>query len=111
MNGPTVDLRRLVLLSLQRALLGMVTPDLRAVEVWVDGRRVRGRFAYDGDIDEAREELVREIETLVIADLEDDVIVEFDAEAVPVPEPVAFVRGSDYCYLRREAEQGGVTSC
>lgn len=103
MSAASPDLRRAVLLSIQRALLGMVTPDLRAVEVWVDGRRVRGRFAYDGEIDDDHEELVREVETLVIADLEDDVVVEFDAEAVPMPEEVAYVRESDYVYLRRES--------
>jgi hypothetical protein len=96
------DLRIDVLLSLQRALLGMVTPDLRAVEVAIEGRDVRGRFIYDGEITEEHRELVDEVETLLIADMEHDVKARLEAIAVPSPAPVALVRGTDYCYLRRE---------
>ncbi|HEV2058706.1 MAG TPA: hypothetical protein VGR11_05070 [Solirubrobacteraceae bacterium] len=90
------------MLSLQSALLGMVSPDLRAVEVWIEDRSVRGRFAYDGELTDDHREVVSEIETLVIADLTDDAKLELEAASVPHPEPVAFVRGSVFVYLRRE---------
>jgi hypothetical protein len=82
--GPRLmELRPLALLSLQSALLGMVTPDLRAVEVWVNERSVRAQFAYDSAVGDEHRELVAEVETLVIADLPDDVRVEFVAVAAP----------------------------
>lgn len=102
MSNADPQLRVTVLLSLQRALLGMVTPDLRAVEVEVKGRRVYGRFMYDGAVTDEHRELVDEIETLLIADLEDDVSAQLEALSAPSPEPVAIVRGTTYCYLRRE---------
>lgn len=102
MNEALQELRPLVLLSLQQALLGMVTRDLRAVEVAIEDRRVHGRFVYDGALTEKHREIVDEVETLVIADLEDDVVVEFEAVSVKAPEPVAFVRPTTYCYLRHE---------
>jgi hypothetical protein len=102
MSDSSLELRPALLLSVQQALLGMVTPDLRAVEMSIDGQHVCGRFAYDGEVTAEHEERVREMETLVIADLEDDVIVRFKAASVPRPEPVSFVRGTVYCFLRSE---------
>lgn len=96
------DLRTRALLSLQRALLGMVTPDLRAVEVALDGRQVRAHFYYDGDLTEEHAEIVNEIEGLVIGDLDEDVDVCFNAKCVRPPAPVGVGRGTVYCYLRRE---------
>jgi hypothetical protein len=96
------ELRISALLSVQRALLGMVSADLRAVEVAIADRRIRGSFMYDGDLTEEHAEIVDEVETLVIADMEDDVQVEFEAISVKAPAPVAFVRDTFYCFLRRE---------
>ena len=97
-----MELRPLVLLSLQKALLEMVTPDLRAVEVWIEDRSVRARFAYDGELTDDHREVVSEIEGLVVGDLPDDAKVEFEAAPIPHPEPVAIVRESVFAYLRRE---------
>jgi carbohydrate-binding DOMON domain-containing protein len=102
--GPgLMEPRPLALLSLQSALLGMVTPDLRAVEVWVNERSVRAEFAYDGAVGDKHRELVAEVETLVIADLPDDVRVEFVAVAAPQSQATAgVVRDSVYAFLRKE---------
>jgi hypothetical protein len=97
-----MELRPLILLSLQQALLGIVTPDLRAVEVWIEDRHVRASFAYDGEIGVEHREAVSEIETLVLADLPDDVEVQFDAVSVPRARDVGIMRDSVYAYLRRE---------
>jgi hypothetical protein len=96
------EFRTLVLLSLQRALLGMVTPDLRSVEVALDGGRVHAIFAYDGDVTDDHREIVSEVEGMLIGDLDDDVDVRFEAERITPPAPVGVVRGTTYCYLRRE---------
>ena len=102
MSEAWLELRIDVLLSLQQALLGVVTADLRAVEVTLEDRRVTGRFVYDGAVTEQHRELVREVETLVVADLEDDVIVEFTPVTIRAPEPIPLVRGTTYGFLRRE---------
>jgi hypothetical protein len=102
MSGADQELRIAVLLSLQQALLGMVTPDLRAVEVDIQGRSVRARFMYDGAVTAGHRALVDEVETLLIADLDDDVSAQLEVISVPSPEPVALVRGTTYCYLRCE---------
>ncbi|MCW2995323.1 MAG: hypothetical protein JWQ18_2818 [Conexibacter sp.] len=96
------EFRTLVLLSLQRALLGMVTPDLRSVEVALDEGRVHATFTYDGVVTDDHRELVSEVEGMVIGDLDDDVEVQFEAERRTPPDPVGVVRGTTYCYLRRE---------
>jgi len=92
MSGAHQELRIAVLLSLQRALLGMVTPELRAVEVDIQGRSVHGWFMYDGAVTAEQRELVNEVETLLIADLEDDVIAQLEAKSVPSPGHVALAR-------------------
>ena len=50
----------------------MITSDLRAAEIAVEDGRVTGRFVYDGDLTDEQREIVREVETQVIGDLEDD---------------------------------------
>jgi hypothetical protein len=102
MSKTDQEFRALVLLSLQRALLGMVTADLRAVQVELTDRAVEGRFIYDGDITSEHDELVDEVETLLIADLDDDMAVRLHAVSVPAIGSVLPVSGVTYCYLRRE---------
>jgi hypothetical protein len=97
-----MELRPLTLLSLQQALLGMIVPELRSVEFWIEDRRVRAVFAYDGEVSEEHAEAVSEIETLVRADLPDHVEVRFEAISVPRSRAVGIVRDSAYAYLRRE---------
>jgi hypothetical protein len=63
---------------------------------------VRASFAYDGEVSVEHREAVSEIETLVLAELPDDVEVQFDAVSVPRPLDVGIVRDSVYAYLRRE---------
>lgn len=94
--------RTSVLLSLQRALLGMVTPDLRSVEVALDGDRVHGLFTYDGEVTDDHREIVGEVEGMVIGDVDDDVEVRFEIERVTPPAPLRIAQGATYCYLRRE---------
>lgn len=55
-------------LSVQRALLGMVSPSLRAVSCEAANERIRLRFVFDGPIDEDEEHDARAVGTEVIAD-------------------------------------------
>jgi hypothetical protein len=57
-----------VLLSMQRALLGRVTVDLRAVVARWSERTVDAVFMYDRPVDAFLELLVSEAETYAVAD-------------------------------------------
>ena len=56
-----------ILLSAQRALLGAVTPELRAVDVSWNDREIRLRFTIDAD-DNDMDDLANEIEGEIEAD-------------------------------------------
>jgi len=53
-----------VLLEVQRSLLAVVTPELRAVAVGLDGRRVTVRFSYDLPVDALDDALDRSVDCL-----------------------------------------------
>lgn len=94
-------LRARVLLSMQRGLLGMVTPALRRVTVRWDERRINARFLYAHDDDE-NIDLVQEIETEVLADFDDGTLSDFQLEVWDGAAP-AF-RDDEVCvYMRRES--------
>ncbi len=97
--------RARALLSVQRALLGSVTHDLRAVSVRCGPITVAGRFVYDADADlDGRLEIVREVETLVIADHDDGVDVEFVAEAIASSDAAALDPGEVWAFLRKDGD-------
>jgi hypothetical protein len=102
MSGGQNDLRTMALLSVQRALWGKVTPDLRAVAVSWGPRSIRARFVYEHDITDDLRELVSEAETEVIADAPEDVSVKFSDEVRPVSSPLRTASNEWWAYLRRE---------
>ncbi|NTW41614.1 MAG: hypothetical protein HGA44_17335 [Cellulomonadaceae bacterium] len=102
--GVTVmDFRISVLLSLQRALWDLVTPNLRGVAVRVEYPEVGVRFLFDTEPSKDDRECVSEAETLVIADFLDDVIVATHAECVPPATARELKLGEDWVYLRKES--------
>lgn len=60
MDLSSEQLRTRVLLSIQRALLGMVTPSLRGVAVTWGDSAINARFIYDADDRAQSRELVQE---------------------------------------------------
>jgi hypothetical protein len=100
-NTSAVDMRVRALLSMQRAMLGMVTPSLRAVAVSWDARQIRARFIYDQDGDYV--DLVQETETQVLADFEEDVATDFTIEVAPEPTVPALTGRDVWIYRRRES--------
>lgn len=95
------EMRIRVLLSMQRALWDMVTPDLRGVAVSWGSDWVRARFIYESDRSE-NEELVREIETEVLADFDEQLTTQFESVSAPAPQPRLLRDGEAWVYLRRE---------
>lgn len=96
------DTRVRVLLSIQRALLGMVTPALRGVAVSWEERSIRGRFIYDSYAGD-NAELVGEIETEVLADFDRNVATHFVVEEAAPPATLTLGVGEVWVYMRREA--------
>lgn len=78
-----MDFRVSVLLSVQRALWDLVTPNLREVAVLARYPQVAVRFLFDAEPGDEDRENVSEAETLVIADFLDEVVIAAHAECVP----------------------------
>ncbi len=95
-----------VLLSMQRALWEIPTPELRGVVVGERAGAVAADFLYDGGVTDDQRELVSLAETYFLADCLPEVVVRFTAISCPVPERLD-VRGLDaWVYLRWETASG-----
>jgi hypothetical protein len=92
------------LLSIQRALWEMVTPNLRGVAIQPEAPIIRGRFLYENDPTNKEREIVAEVEAYVLADFDESVDVSFRAEHVPPERPRDLLLGEEWVYMRREFE-------
>lgn len=105
-----MEFRTSVLLSLQRALWDVVTPNLRGVAVRADHPRITARFLFEGEPSEDDRENVSLAETYAIADFSTEVEIEFTPVQVPVAEPRDLHPGEHWVYLRKEAPVAGPMS-
>lgn len=94
--------RRDAILSMNRALWDVVTPNLRTVAMQVVGMKVSARFVYDTPITEEILELVDEADTQALADLPDGSRTDFTAEFLPPHLPRDLHDGETWLYLRHE---------
>ncbi len=98
-----VEIRTKLLLSLQRALLGAVSPALREVSCGWQDHKISLRFVFDGKILETDREAAHIVGSEVSADFPDDWdieedIVRLDAPAkLPLPKIAAIL-----AFRRRE---------
>lgn len=88
-----------VLLSFQRALWDLVTPNLRAVAVRPTFPRIEARFLYES-VGHEEHLLVSEVGAYVVADFVPPVDIRFDA--VAVPQSRELLAGEEWVYRRRE---------
>lgn len=95
-------LRAAVLLSMQQALRGLVTPGLRAVAVRWDGGVIAARFLFDHDPGEEDRADLSLAETRVVADFTPEHAVEFTANWLPRPMALLLNEGEEWVYLRKE---------
>ena len=100
-------LRSDAIIYLQRALLGMVTPELRGVTIRVDEDLVHARMVYEHEPTEDERELVSEVETEVIAAYLPEVEVTVVPDAVPPPAWPQLEPGESWVYRRREEPTDG----
>ncbi|WP_370246879.1 hypothetical protein [Nocardioides sp.] len=92
-----------VLLSLQRALWDLVTPELRAVAVRPSYPLIEARLLYEAVGDEERQ-LAVEVESYVVADFLPPVDVRFTAVDIPPSAQRELEAGEEWVYRRREGE-------
>jgi len=88
-------------LSLQRALLGNVTSNIRGVVALLDDNQIYLTFYYDGEISESDEEIASEIETEVIADFDDKYTIDTQVKRFDSPQRIKLDKGF-LVYLRKE---------
>jgi hypothetical protein len=94
--NPIVDAK----LSIQRALLGEVSPQLRAVVFSIEAQSVNIRFYFDGEISEEDKESVSCIETEILADYDPEDVVTANSIRIDSPDPIN--DEGVYVYKRRE---------
>lgn len=87
-------------LSAQRALLGNITNNIRAISALLEGDNITLKFFYDGIISEDDEENASIVETEIIADLDDSSVVHTVVTRLDYPEPIK--SNGILLYLRKE---------
>lgn len=87
-------------LSIQRALLGRVTPNLRAVVLSVSDKEIQLRFYFDGSVGDLEIELASEAETEVMADYDSSWSVEAACISADISEQLN--DGGVWVYQRNE---------
>ncbi|MCM3657271.1 hypothetical protein M3147_08410 [Agromyces mediolanus] len=97
-----MTLRVSVLLSMRRALRGLVTPGLRAVAVRWDGGVIAARFLFDHDPGKEDRADVSLAERRVVADFTSEYAVQIAAIWIPRPMALILNEGEEWVYLRKE---------
>ena len=96
-----MSLQQVVLPSLLRGMVGMVTPGLRAVYVRVEESDAYVRFVYDHEPTEEDIEDVDDVETEMIADLHPQITPHLVTEFAPGTRPTAR-SGEIVAFMRKE---------
>ncbi|WP_333501113.1 hypothetical protein [Kluyvera genomosp. 2] len=95
------DLNSYLRLSVQRTLLGNLAPNIRAVVAKISGKNIGLLFYFEGQVGDDDEELVSVIETEVIADFDENFIVDTTIQRLDYPQPINNINGL-LVYLRKE---------
>jgi hypothetical protein len=102
------DIRAALLLSVQRALLGAVPHNLRAVTCDWEGTEIKLRFVFDGEIADESQETAWIVGTEVIADFPAPWTISEDIVRLDHPHGLRPGALALWAYLRKEgvAETG-----
>lgn len=93
--------RENVALSVVRALLGAVTPEMRRVGFLLDGRKIQLFCIYDGAPSESLSEEMNDVEAEILADFAADVLTEVQLVRMDAPEAIKLE--AIWVYARKEA--------
>lgn len=95
------ELRVRLLLSIQRALLGRVTPNIRAVTAGIDESTITLRWLVDGEITDDLEDDLSAVGAEVVADFESHRIAE-EFLRCDAPRPMDEFQLEQLAYRRKE---------
>ncbi|MEL4013207.1 hypothetical protein [Dryocola clanedunensis] len=88
-------------LSMQSALLGAITQNMRNIAVDIVDDKIMLYFFIDGEVRRDDEENISIVETEVIADFEDNFDIETIIKRLDYPEPIILKQGCSV-FLRKE---------
>ena len=96
--------RATVILSVVRALLGAITPEIRRVGFVLDGRRIQVLCIHDGAPSERLSEEMNDVEAEILGDFAADVSVEVQLVRLDAPTNIdANIEGAAvWVYARKE---------
>jgi hypothetical protein len=94
--------RATLLLSVQRALLGVVPASLRAVFCERDGTRILLRFVFDGDVGPEQRDDMQIVGSEVVSDFPDVTRIEEDIVRVDAPAGLGPYALAACAYWRKE---------
>lgn len=100
MGMTAIPVRAELLLSVQRALLGAVSPSLRGVTVGWQDNLIRLRFYFDGPISDEEYSAVQVVSTEVIADFQSPWEINEEILRLDPPTPLECLEA--WAFLRRE---------
>lgn len=88
-------------LSIQRALLGNITSNMRAIVAEIKDHDIQLFFYFDGEIEEDDEETASRTGAEVVADFDDSFDLDVNVRRLDYPEPIEHATG--ICiFLRKE---------
>ncbi len=90
-----------ILLSLHRALLGEVTPNLRAVTVRAEGSLIQAICYFADPPGEEEREAIQVVHMNVLADFTETDVVSFEIVELPLSKKVPS-QGATFVYARKE---------
>ncbi len=88
MNEEQIERRIKILLSVQRALLGAIVPNLRRIFLDWNENEIRFYFVFDGDFSEEDQEEMECVAFEVSCDFDDDEKIVTNYLRIPAPEQV-----------------------
>ncbi|WP_369372025.1 hypothetical protein AB1046_01540 [Promicromonospora sp. Populi] len=97
-----MDFRVSALLSLQRSLWDLVTPNLRGVAATIEHPKILVRFLFENRPTVEDRENVSEAETYTIADFTEGMDIVFTPDWVSMSQPRELAEGEQWIYLRKE---------
>jgi hypothetical protein len=98
---PDIELRILILLALQRALLGEVSPSLRGVACSWNSKIINLYAYFDGEVSDDDQDSMETVETEVASSCTEH---QMNLECIPTDSlsPISIDSSAEWVYLRKE---------
>lgn len=97
----SIELRSAVLLAMQSSLLGMITPNMRAITCSYDESDIIIKFVFDNTPDADENELCEDFLTEMLSHFDSHKI-SLQVISIPIPENIKGELLDNWIYMRRE---------